>query len=135
MNDYIFFDASLSDRFLGFIDAYGLTGNVRADQIDGFVVALPDDLADDIQKAIEDEYEALMAEQQSLVEAEENNGAQALMEIAVALPDGQLRNVRIPALYARRLHDQFTVQEIHELVSAIAESVVNPVDGPMCQSC
>jgi len=134
MGEYIFFDAALRDRFLKFVAARGLTGGVRPDPMEGFVVALPDDLADDIEEAIEAEYEALMEEQQSLVESADEDGARDLMGVTVTLPDSRQRVVQLPALYARRLFEHFTVDEIHELVSAIAQSVANPVEGPICRS-
>ena len=133
MGEYIFFDAALRDRFLKFVAERGLTGKVRPDPMEGFVVALPDDLADDIDAAVEDEYEALMDEQRSLIESADDDDARDLMGVTVTLPDGQPRVVRLPALYARRLFEHFTVAEIHELVSGIAHSVANPIEGPICR--
>lgn len=133
MSEYILFDASLRDRFLKFIAERGITGDIRPDSMEGFVVTVPDDLADDTDAAIEDEYEALMDEQQRLVESADEDGARDMMGVTVTLPDSQPCVVRLPAVYARRLFDHFTVAEIHELVGAIAQSVANPVAGPLCR--
>lgn len=133
MNEYILFDPNLRDRFLEFIADRGLSGEVRPDPIAGFVVTLPDDLADDLEEAVEDEYAALMEEQQGLVESADDDGVKTLMSVSVTPPDGQPRDVRLPARYARRLFEHFSVEEIHEIVSAIAQSAMNPVEGPMCR--
>jgi hypothetical protein len=133
MNEYILFDAGLRDRFLEFIAARGIVGEVRSDPIEGFVVALPDDLADDVEEAIEDEYATLMAEQVSLIESAGEDSGRALMRVTATLADGSSRVVQLPADYGRRLFEHFSVEEIHELVSAIARSVMNPVEGPMCR--
>lgn len=133
MNEYILFDARLCDRFLDFIAARGLAGEVRPDPIEGFVVALSADLADDVEEAIEDEYTALMAEQVSLIEAAGEDSGRTLMRVAATLADGSPRVVQLPAAYARRLFEHFSVEEIHELVSAIVQSAMNPVEGPMCR--
>ena len=133
MNEYMLFDASLCERFVKFITDRGLTGSVRPDQIEGFVVALPDDLADEVEEAIEDEYEALMAEQVSLMESAGDSSARMLMRVTAILADGSPRIVQLPAVYARRLFEHFSVEEIHELVSAIVQSAMNPVEGPMCR--
>lgn len=133
MNEYILFDASLRDRFVKFSAELGLSPVIRADQIDGFVVALPDDLPDDIEQSIEDEYEALMAEQVSLMESAGEDEARTLVRIAATLEDGSPRIVQLPAAYARRLFEHFTVEEIHQLVSAVVQSAMNPVEGPMCR--
>lgn len=132
MNDYILFDAHLRDRFLKFVTDHDLQYTVRPDRMEGYVVTLPDGLDEELEEAIEDAYEALMEEQQSLVETADHEAARSLMAVAVTLPDGQPCEVRIPAIYARRLHEHFSVEEIHALVTAIAESVANPCDGPLC---
>ena len=51
----------------------------------------------------------------------------------VTLTNGTTRAVRIPPPLARRLLEHFTSDEIHELVTAIARSVENPVGGPLCR--
>lgn len=132
-NEYIFFDAALRDRFVGFLAARGIPNELRADAMEGFVVALADDLDDEIEETIEDEYTTLMEAQRDLVEAAEGDQALALMAVAITLPDGQPGVVRIPARHARRLFAHFSVEEVHELVAAIAQSVANPVAGPLCQ--
>lgn len=131
-NEYIFFDAALRDRFVGFLAARGIAGELRADAMEGFVVALADDLDDEIEETIEDEYTTLMEAQRDLVEAADGDQALALMAVAITLPDGQPGVVRIPARHARRLFAHFSVEEVHELVAAIAQSVANPVAGPLC---
>ncbi len=133
MNEYILFDAALCTRFVKFISGHGLASQVRPDPIEGFVVALPGDLADDIEQAIEDEYQALMAEQVSLMESAGDDSARSLMRVTATLADGSPRVVQLPAVQARRLFEHFSVEEIHELVSAIVQSAMNPVEGPMCR--
>jgi len=132
-NEYIFFDALLSDRFASFVAAQGIACELRPDAIEGFVVALADDLADEIEDAIEAEYATLMEEQRDLVEAADGDNSRALMAVAVTLPDGQPGVVRIPAHYARRLFAHFSIEEVHELVGAIAQGLANPVAGPLCR--
>ena len=132
-NEYIFFDATLRDRFVGFVATHDIPSEMRADAMEGFVVALPDDLDDELEQAIETEYATLMTEQVDLVEAADGDQARALMAVAITLPDGQPGVVRIPARYARRLFEHFSVEEVHELVGAIAQGVANPVTGSLCQ--
>jgi hypothetical protein len=132
-NEYIFFDADLRDRFVDFLAARDIPSESRADAMDGFVVALADDLGDEVEDAIEDEYTTLMEEQRDLVEAADGDKARALMGVAITLPDGRPGVVRIPARYARRLFAHFTTVEVHELVGAIAQAVANPATGPLCR--
>jgi hypothetical protein len=132
MNEYILFDAALCQRFLKFLAGHGLRGEFRPDQIEGFVVTSPDGLSDEVEQAIEDEYEALMAEQVALVEAA-GEGGRTLMRIGATLADGSTRIVQLPAIHGRLLFAHFSIEEIHELVSAIVQSTLNPVEGPICR--
>jgi hypothetical protein len=58
--EYMFFNEALRDRFLAFAAGHGIAGTSRQDEIAGFVVGLPDGLADDLQATIEAEYESIM---------------------------------------------------------------------------
>jgi len=105
--EYIFFDADLRERFVQAVAARALACQVREDAMEGFVVRIADEPADDVLEALEAEYEALMDEQMLRAEAR-------------------------PDWVARSLMERFTAEEAHALVSAIAHSLENPVDGPLC---
>lgn len=133
-NEYIFFSRELCDRFVAFVAGHGIAGSVRPDEIDGFVVALPDALPDAADAAIEEEYDRLMDEQRAQIDAAEDDDARDLMGVSVTLPDGRPCVVRLPAEYARRLVAQFSIEEIRELVSHIATSVAAPSTTPLCRA-
>lgn len=132
MPEYILFDETLRDRFIERVAAHGLTCDVEADRIAGYVITLPDDLPEDVEEALEEDYEALMNEQQDLVENAEEGSDRTVMAVEVALDDGRQVSVCLPAAYARRLHEHFEVDEIRALVAAIAQEVLHPRDGPLC---
>lgn len=131
--EYMFFDEALRDRFVAFAAARGIAGTVRADEIDGFVVALPDGMDDALEDALEAEYDAIMDEQMLRAESDTELVSHAVAGTTVTLADGSTRTVRIPPPIARRLFEHFTSGEIHEIVTAIAQSVENPIDGPICR--
>jgi hypothetical protein len=132
MNEYMLFDAVLCQRFMKFLDGLGLPATCQPDRIEGFVVTVSGGLPDEVEQAVEDEYEALLAEQVSLLEAG-GSGGRSLMRIGATLADGSTRIVQLPAVHGRRLFAHFSVEEIHELVSAIAQSVLSPVEGAICR--
>lgn len=134
MAEYIFFSEELCERFVKFVSSCGIDSSVRPDEIDGFVIALPDALADAADAAIEAEYDRLMDEQRAQIEAAEDGDAPDLMGISIVLPDGQPCVVRLPAEYARRLVAEFSIEEIRELVSHIATSVATPNTTPLCRT-
>ena len=131
--EYMFFDEVLRDRFVAFASGHGITSTVRPDEIAGFVVELPDGLADDLQDAIEAEYDSIMDEQMLLAESDSDLVSHHATGITVALTDGTTRTIRIPPPIARHLFEHFTADEIHEIVTAIAQSMENPIDGPICR--
>lgn len=132
-NEYIFFDSALRDRFLAFLAARGLAGDIGADVMEGDVVALPDDLPDDLDAAVEAEYEALMEEQRALTDAADDDDARDLVGVTVRRADGSTLEVRLPSHHARRLFAHFSVEEIHDLVAAIVDSALAPAEGPLCR--
>ncbi len=131
--EYIFFNEALCNRFVDFISARGIESEARQDEIDGFVVELPEDIDDVLSDTIEAEYDALMKEQMALAEEDEEWATRQVMGVTVTLSDGESRDIRIQGAIGRKLTERFTPEEIHELVTAVAESVINPVEGPLCR--
>jgi hypothetical protein len=131
-SEYMFFDEALRDRFVAFVKAHGIDSRVWKDQIAGFVVALPDGLDDALEEAIEAEYDSIMDAQMLLAESDAEMVSHAVAGVTVTLSDGTTRDVRIPPPIARRLFEHFTPGEVHEIATAIAESIENPIDGPIC---
>ena len=131
--EYMFFDAALRDRFMAFAAERGIASTMRPDTIAGFVVELPDELAAEQQEIVETEYESIMDEQMLRAEADEELVSRHVAGVTLTLADGTTRVVRIPPPIARRLFDHFTPDEVHEIASAIAQGLENPVDGPLCR--
>ncbi|MBI4756779.1 MAG: hypothetical protein HY778_15450 [Betaproteobacteria bacterium] len=131
--DYIFFDDGLRARFLQFVSGLGIETRVRADQIEGSVVELPDDLTDAVAELVDGQYESLMDEQLLLAEAQPDLRSKQVAGVTVTLPDGRPCVVRLPGPLARRLLEHFDTDEINALVSVIAESLHDPGTGPLCR--
>ena len=131
--EYMFFDAALRDRFVDFASARGIASTVRQDVIAGFVVDLPDGLADELQDAFEVEYDSIMDEQRLLAESDAELVSHHAAGVTVTLADGTTRAIRLPPPIARRLLEHFTPEEVHEIATAIAQGIDNPVDEPLCR--
>ncbi len=131
--EYIFFDADLRERFVQAVAARALACQVREDAMEGFVVRIPDDPADEVLEAIEAEYETLMNEQMLRAEARPDWVSHQVAGVRFTRADGSAGTVRLPAAVARPLMERFSAEEAHALVSAIAHSLENPVDGPLCR--
>ncbi|MBI4740834.1 MAG: hypothetical protein HY777_04590 [Betaproteobacteria bacterium] len=132
-NDYIFFDRSLCERFVQFAADHHLNSTVRPDTMRGTLVALPEDMGDELEDRVEEEYEALMLEQMAALESDDGEADRSVLGVDVELADGQPCVVRIPATLGRRLFEVFSTDEIHDLVNAVVHSIENPGREPLCK--
>jgi hypothetical protein len=132
-NDYIFFDEALRDRFTQYLAQHGVASQSRADTMEGFVVALDGEPGEDVLDEVEDLYEALMDEQMLLASSRPGWVTHQVAGVTITRADGSTCVVRLPADVARPLLEHFTAQQAHDLVQAIASSLENPVNGPLCK--
>jgi hypothetical protein len=130
---YIFFDADLRDRFVQALAARALEWSTQEDAMEGFVVELLNELDDEMLEALEAEYEVLMQEQMLRAEDRPDWGTHQVASLNITRADGSTVVVRLPPAVARPLMENFSAEEAHALVSAIAHSLENPVDGPLCR--
>lgn len=133
--EYIFFDDQFRDRFVQFVSSRGIACSVRQDGMDGLIAELPDGLDDTDSETIDAEYERLAeAEHEAMSATEQDWLTNDAMGVEIRLADGSPCTIRIPAEFIRRLTESFTPEEIHALVSAIANGVENPLDMPICKA-
>lgn len=131
--EYMFFDEALRDRFVSFVGDHGVACEVRADAIAGFVVEVPEDLAEAVMDALDAEHANLMNEQMVQAESTEGWVTHQVAGVNVTLADGRSYVIRLPAPIARQLLENFTPDDVQSLVTAIAESIEHPIDGPLCK--
>lgn len=131
--EYIFFNETLRDRFVQFVSAQSIACQARQDAMEGFLVELPDELDEDVSDAIEAQYRTLMDEQMVMAESKEGWVSHQVVGVTITRPDGSPCVVRLPADIARPLLEHFAPEQIHALVLAIAHSLDNPIDGPLCR--
>lgn len=131
--EYVFFNQGLRERFVQIAAGMGISSQVLEGAMEGSVVALSDDLTDEQMETLETEYDLLMDEQMDLAESEEGWVTHQAMGVDVTLEDGRTCTVRLKSEMARRLSENFSPEEIHELVNDIAQSIHHPIDGPLCK--
>ena len=124
MMEYIFFDADLRDRFVEHARMLGVASELRDDTM-GLVVAVEEDLGDEIEDSIEAYYETL-EEQQAQLLAKEAGGLKQIAGFRVNLPDGQCCQVPLAPELANRLMATFSLEEIQTLFDTVARSVLDP---------
>jgi hypothetical protein len=131
MMEYIFFDANLRDRFVEHAKGLGVACDLQDDSM-GMVVAVPEDLADDLVDALEARYDALQEEQSGLMSQSEG-GLKKLAGFKLVLPDGQTCMVPLQPDMANRLLSCFSIEEIQVLFDTVARSALDPKDSHLCE--
>ena len=131
--EYIFFDPDLRERFAQIVATHGLACATREDAIEGHVVQLVDEPDDDVLAALEQTYEELLQEQMLRAEDRADWGSHQAVSLHITRADGSPAQVRLPPAVARPLMENFTAEQAHDLVQAIAHSLENPLDGPLCR--
>lgn len=130
--EYIFFDARLRDLFVEYAKGLGIACVLQNDSM-GLVVAVPEDLADDLTDLLETRYDQLQDEQSDLIDLAEG-GSKKLAGFRVELPEGQSCIVPLQPDLANRLLACFSFDEIHALFATVARSALNPADNSqLCQ--
>ncbi len=130
--EYIFFDARLRDLFVEYARSLGITCVLHEDTM-GLVVAVPEDLDDDLTDLLETRYDLLQDEQSELIDLAEGV-SKKLAGFRVDLPDGQSCLVPLQPELANRLLASFSFDEIHEIFATVARSALNPADNSkLCQ--
>ena len=131
MMEYIFFDAGLRDRFMEHAKGLGVACDLQDDNM-GWVVAAPEDLADDIMESLEACYDELQ-EQQSDLMSHFEGGLKWLAGVQLVLPDGRTCMVPLRPDVANRLLSCFSFEEIQALFDTVARSALNSESRHLCE--
>ncbi|OGS90964.1 MAG: hypothetical protein A2Z95_06810 [Gallionellales bacterium GWA2_60_18] len=130
MIEYIFFEASLRDKFVAYAEQRGVPCTTSDDHM-GMVVAIPEDLPEQLADELEDYHEALEDEQEELSLAE--GELRRLAGFGFKLPDGQARMLPLDTDMANRLLANFTLEEIQELLNSVARYALEPPNEHLCK--
>lgn len=131
MDEYIFFDAGLRDKFVEHTKGLGVACELRDDTM-GLIVAVSEDLADDLVDNLEARYDELQDEQSDLMSQSEG-GLKKLAGFKLVLPDGQIGMVPLQPDMANRLLACFSFEEIQVLFDTVARSALAPKDSHLCE--
>jgi hypothetical protein len=130
MIEYIFFEAALRDKFLAFVEQRDVPCTASDDTM-GLLVAIPEDIPEELSDEIEEYYESLEDEQEELSKA--TGDLNRLAGFNFTLPDGQQRMLPLPSDMANRLMANFSLEEIQGLLNATAERTLNPNSEHLCK--
>jgi hypothetical protein len=136
--DYVFFSERLRDEFVAHAATLSvscaLASDMTADdEVPALLVSVDDDVPEADLDALEERYDELMEEQSGVVAQEAGWLDNRVASVSVTLEDGSVRTIRLAPELANRLLQAFTVEEIHDLVTAVAKSLAGPEEPRLCK--
>lgn len=132
MFEYMFFDEELRQRFVAYARLRNVECTLPADEM-GLLAATPEDVSEAVSDELDSYYDELMEEQADRVDAADGEATHQAVGVRVTLADGRPCMIKLEPAMANRLLAAFTLEEMQELVNAIARSIENPGDGPICK--
>ncbi|ANJ68100.1 hypothetical protein A9404_12615 [Halothiobacillus diazotrophicus] len=134
MYEFCFLTRDRGVNFIARIEALGLVVTSRPDPIneDVTIVAIPDDIDDELLDRIEAWYEADIEENEAAARAEDAEDEFRSAGIWVPLSSGESSLARIDPALMNRLLAALTPDELTTFVTAIAQAVENPDQQPLC---
>jgi len=134
MLEYVFFDERPRDQFVTFLQQKSV--ELKLEEDEGLLkVWISEDLDDDLDEAIEDFYDDMMALNQQLYE-DENNDAEVgynAAGIVLELNTGDNVYAQVDPELLGRIMTVVTPDEFNTVVNAIVEAVENPDARTPCQ--
>lgn len=131
MLEYVFFEASLREKFV----RYAAEKGVAAEKSDegGFMVLVSEDVEDELFDELDHYYEVLLQENAEMLEGTDDALEKSAAGVQVQLSDGTPCNIKFDPDVLARLLNCISLEELRDLVQAIAVRVENPDDRPICQ--
>lgn len=131
MLEFIFFNDDLRGEFEDFVQELELESEARVDTL-GTVVMLPEDMPEETIDQLEDKYAELMEQQATLSDESEEVPPRQSAGIRVTMTDGSQRMIPLDPEMLNRLLESLSLEEIQELVNAIAIGLEKGKDS-LCQ--
>ena len=134
MLEYVFFDERPRDQFVTFLQEKSV--ELKLEEEEGLLkVWISEDLDDDLDEAIEDFYDDMMALNQQLYEDESNEAEVGYNAagIVLELNTGESVYAQVNPELLGRIMTVVTPDEFNTVVNAIVEAVENPDARTPCQ--
>ena len=134
MLEYVFFDERPRDQFVTFLQQKSV--ELKLEEDEGLLkVWISEDLDDDLDEAIEDFYDDMMALNQQLYEDEHNEAEVGYNAAGIVLELSTGENVyaQVDPELLGRIMTVVTPDEFNTVVNAIVEAVENPDARTPCQ--
>ncbi len=134
MIEYIFFHALPCDLFTAFLTQHKIAfeRNKEETDVEGLVIAIADDLNDDISEKIETYYDQLMEMDEALLQESPDDMIDQA-GLSVTLNSGKSTFASVKPDVLNRMLTVVSRDEIAEFIDAIVNAVETPDQRPLCK--
>ena len=132
MLEYILFDERAWREFIDYLRQLGLQPETSVED-EGWLVALPEDLDEEMDAKIEAYYDRLLETNEALVAQREGEAHCHVAGVNITLGDGRVVQAVVEPGLMQRLLSAVSPQELGEFVDSIVAVVENPDQRPLCQ--
>lgn len=132
MLEYIFFDERPWRQFIDYLESLGLKPESSSEN-QGWLVALPEDLDDELDEKIEAYYDRMLEMNEALVAEAEGEAHVHTAGVSVNLSDGRVVQAEVDPKLMKRLLEAVSPEELGAFVNAVVDAVENPDERPFCQ--
>lgn len=135
MLDYLFFNQSIADQFIAFLEKNNLDWTQEKEKIqDAIVIKTSDDIEDSLWDTLDDFYDELSVADESISNQDsDDENARDAAGVYIQLQNGGQTIAKIKPEIMNRILDVISMDEFNEFVEAIVASVENPDDSAICQ--
>ena len=131
MLEYIFFHDQPRQKIISYLVNHDIPYNKQNDTM-GMIIAVPEDMGDDIEDDIEAYYDKLMEDAEELLIEDGEVAEKDVAAITISLQSGETIYAPVDPKVLNRMLSVITTQELNDLVNSIVSSVENPDDRPFC---
>jgi hypothetical protein len=133
MLEYIFFHPQPAREFVDWLQQQGVMAPSREAE-EGVIIEVPEDLDDELDQAVDAQYEALLEKNEELLREEHADEVGYHMAgICVHLHDGRVSYADIDPKLLGRVMGCVTPEEFAAIVDAIVTAVENRQEQTYCQ--
>jgi len=131
MLEYIFFHDEPRKQFIQCLVKQDIPYEEQNDSM-GMVVAVSEDLGEDIEEVIEAHYDELMENAEELLVSGGETAEKDVAAITITLDDGKTIYASVSPNVINRVLAVISTQELNDLVNSIVSSVLDPDERPIC---
>lgn len=135
MLDYLFFNQSIADEFIDFMNKNDLEWTQEVEKIqNAIVLKTSEDIDDALWDALDERYDELGLKD-ALLSADNSADTDDIdaAGVYIQLENGKQTIAAIDPLIMNRILDVISMDEFNDFIEAIVTSVENPDDSAICQ--